>query len=103
MIQVVPKVLQGFLVRPQIPLFNMPSQRLSTVSVGFIKAVWTMSPVHSTLWSIRPRSPAPPGMTCSSLHSERSDSHQLDVLRINSFAPVLLSEISTEMAEPPSI
>ncbi|XP_059201803.1 cell surface glycoprotein 1-like [Centropristis striata] len=101
-LEVVPRVLQGFWALPRRPLLNMPSQKLSTMSVGVTKAV--LDRVTGALTGVE-------GQTTFS-RSIRDDvvlsilttirqTHPLHILvnRIKSFAPELLSEIVDVAAE----
>ncbi|XP_059202245.1 cell surface glycoprotein 1-like [Centropristis striata] len=101
-LEVVPRVLQGFWALPHRPLLNMPSQKLSTMSVGVTKAV--LDRVTGALTGVE-------GQTTFS-RSIRDDvvlsilttirqTHPLHILvnRIKSFSPELLSEIVDVAAE----
>ncbi|XP_059201654.1 cell surface glycoprotein 1-like [Centropristis striata] len=101
-LEVVPRVLQGFWALPRRPLLNMPSQKLSTMSVGVTKAV--LDRVTDALTGVE-------GQTTFS-RSIRDDvvlsilttirqTHPLHILvnRIKSFSPELLSEIVDVAAE----
>ncbi|XP_026213425.1 uncharacterized protein LOC113160408 [Anabas testudineus] len=95
--EVVPRVLQGFWVLPPRPLLNMPSLKLSKLSIGVTKAVLdgvsNGLPInnHQVTFSRSIRD----DMVLSIL-TEIRQTHPHDILvnRIKSFAPVLLSEIA---------
>ncbi|XP_026213057.1 uncharacterized protein LOC113160179 [Anabas testudineus] len=95
--EVVPRVLQGFWVLPPRPLLNMPSLKLSKLSIGVTKAVLdgvsSGLPInnHQVTFSRSIRD----DMVLSIL-TEIRQTHPHDILvnRIKSFAPVLLSEIA---------
>ncbi|KAL7394880.1 hypothetical protein ABVT39_006170 [Epinephelus coioides] len=96
-LEVVPRVLQGFWVLPPHPLLNMPSLRLSTMSVGVTKAVLdgvsnALTTVeHQIIFSRSIRDE----MVQSIMNKIRQTfSHDVLVNKIKSFAPVLLSEIA---------
>ncbi|XP_049898379.1 uncharacterized protein LOC126389004 [Epinephelus moara] len=95
-LEVVPRVLQGFWVLPPLPLLNMPSQRLSKMSVGVTKAVLDQvsnaltTVEHQVIFSRSIRDE----MVQSIMNKIRQTfSHDVLVNKIKRFAPVLLSEI----------
>ncbi|XP_034545774.1 uncharacterized protein LOC117817275 isoform X2 [Notolabrus celidotus] len=95
-LEVVPKVLQGFWVLPLQPLLNMPSRQLSIMSVGVTKAV--MDGVSSTLTTLRHQA-----IFSRSIRDEMIQSilakirvacpYDILVDRIEAFSPVLLNDI----------
>lgn len=95
-IEVVPRVLQGFWVLPQHALLNMPSQLLSKMSVGVTQAV--LDQVSSALTTVEHQTTFTRSIRDDmvlSILTEIRQSYPHDVLvnRIKSFAPVLLSNI----------
>ncbi|XP_071314238.1 mucin-16-like [Trachinotus anak] len=95
--EVVPRVLQGFWVLPSRVLLNMPSQKLSRLSVGVTKA--TLDRVSSALTTVGHQATFSRSIRDDmvlSILTEIRQTHPLDILvnRIKNFAPVLLSEIA---------
>lgn len=94
--QVVPRVLHSLWTPPQLPLLNMPSQKLSTMSVSVTKAV--LDRISSVLHAVGHRtslSRSSRDETVLSILTEirRSCPHDVLMSRTSSFAPVLLSNI----------
>ncbi|XP_023275107.1 uncharacterized protein LOC111664658 [Seriola lalandi dorsalis] len=100
--EVVPRVLQGFWVLPPRALLNMPSQLLSKLSVGVAKA--TLDRVSSALTTMGHQANFSRSMRDDMVLSILTEIRQMyphDILvnRIKNFAPVLLSKIADVAAE----